>query len=129
MTNVNDAGGEVDVLPAQPEYLREAHTRVRPGEKQRPIPARTSSKEPGELRAGEDTLVGAERMWSLVALEPVERVSVDVAAPQREREYTAERREDPLDRPGRQTGRLQLAPNGDDIVDGDQRQAASAEAR
>ena len=57
MTNVNDAGNEVDVLPAQPEHFRETHTRVRAGEKQRPIPARTSSKEPGELCAGEDTLV------------------------------------------------------------------------
>jgi hypothetical protein len=88
-----------------------------------------AAKEPGELDAGEDTLVGAEQVRPLVALEPVERVGVDVAAPQREREDTAERREDPLDGPGRQTGRLQLAPNGDDIVDGDQHQAASAEAR
>jgi hypothetical protein len=129
MTNAYNAGDEVDVLPTQPEHLGEAHAGVRGGEKQRPIPARASSKESRELGAGEDALVGAERMRPLVALEPVERVGVDVAAAEREREHAAERGEDPLDRPGRQTGRLQLAPNGDDIVDGDQRQAASAEAR
>jgi hypothetical protein len=32
VTNANDAGGKVDVVPAQPENLREPHARVRAGE-------------------------------------------------------------------------------------------------
>ena len=32
VANVDDAGGEVDVVPAQPEHLGEAHARVRAGE-------------------------------------------------------------------------------------------------
>lgn len=59
--------------------------------------------------AGEDALVGAQRMRSPVALEPLERVRDDVAAAEREREDAAERAEDPLDCPGRKSIGLQLA--------------------
>jgi hypothetical protein len=127
VANVHDTGGEVDVLPAQPEHLRQAHARIGAGEKQRPIPARTSSKEPGELCACEDALVGAQRMRPLVPLEPVERVDVHIAAAEGEREHAAERGEDPLDRPRRETSRLQFAHDRDDIVGSDQRQPAAAE--
>lgn len=127
VANVHDAGDEVDVGPAQPEYLGEAHARVHAGKKQRPIPVRAGEKEPGEFCAREDALLGAQRMRPLVPLEPVERVSVDVAAAESEREDAAERGEDALHRPGRKTGRLQLAHERDDIVGGDQRQTASAE--
>src|SRR6266403_1045677 len=37
VTNVDDAGGEVDVIPAEREQLGETHARERPGEKQRPV--------------------------------------------------------------------------------------------
>ena len=127
MTNVNDAGREIDVVPAQPEHLGEAHTRIRPREKQRLIPPRAGGEETGELCLGEDALVGAERMRSLVTLEPVEGVSADVAAAKREREDAAERAEDSLDRPGRETVCLQRARDCDDVVCRDQRQAPSAE--
>jgi hypothetical protein len=55
-------------------------------------------------------------MRSLVALEPVEEVGVDVAATKREREDAPERAENPLDRPGRETVSLQFARDRDDIV-------------
>jgi len=32
MTHVKDAGGEIDVVPAEPEHLGEAHARVCPRE-------------------------------------------------------------------------------------------------
>jgi hypothetical protein len=60
-------------------------------------------------------------MRPLIPLEAVEGVSVDVAAAKREREDAAERAEDPLDRPGRETVRLQLMHDCDDIVWSDQR--------
>ena len=62
-----------------------------------------SSEESSELCLGEDALIGAQRMWALVALEPVERMRRDVTAAKRKREDAAERPEDPLDRPGRET--------------------------
>jgi len=127
MADVNDAGGEVNVVPAEAEHLGEPHACVGAGEEQRPVSSRASGEEPGELRLREDALVGAQGMRPLVALEPLEGMRGDVAAAQREREDAAERPEDPLDRPGRQTGRLQLARNGDDIVGCDQHQAAPAE--
>ncbi len=125
--NVDDASVEVDVVPAQSEYLGEPHARVRPGEEQRPIPVRTGGEESGELGLGEDALVGAQRMRPLVALEAVEGMRGDVAAAKREREHATERPKDALDRPGRETIRLQLAHNCDDVVGCDQRQAAAAE--
>ncbi len=128
MANMHNAGDEVDVLPAQSEHLGETHARVRAGQKQRPIAARARGEETGELRRGEDALVGAERVRPLVALEPVERVSGDVAAAKREREHAAERGEDPLDRPRRKTRRLQLPHDRDDIGGGDQRKTAPAES-
>ena len=128
VTNVNDAGGEVDVVPAETEHLREAHTCVDTGGEQWPIAPRRGREQSRELCLGEDALVGAERMRPLVALQPVERMRSDVAAPQGEREHAAECAEDPLDRPGRETVRLQLAHNCDDIVGGDQGQPTSAEA-
>jgi hypothetical protein len=67
-------------------------------------------------------------MRTLVVFETVERVCSDVASAKREREHAAECAEDPLDRPGRETVRLQLAHNCDDIVGGDQVQATLAEA-
>src|SRR5437899_2624667 len=66
-------------------------------------------------------------MRPLVPLEPVEWVGADVAAAKREREDAAEFTEDPLDRPGRQAVRLQLARDCDDIIGCEQRQASSAE--
>jgi len=66
-------------------------------------------------------------MRPLVALEPVEGMCADVAAAKREREDAAERAEDALDRPGRETACLQLARDGADVVGCDQRQTASAE--
>jgi len=127
VANVNHASGEIDVVPAQPEHLREAHACIRPREKQRPIPAGAGGKETGEFCLGEHALVRAEWMRSLVALEPVEGVSADVAAAKRECEDAAERSEDSLDRPGRETVCLQFARDRDDVVDCDQRQAASPE--
>jgi hypothetical protein len=127
MTNVYDAGGEIDVVPAQPEHLGKAHARVRPSEKQRPIPARTGGEEASEIRRGKDALVGAERVRPLVTLKPVEGMRSDVAATKRKGEDAAERAEDPLDRPGRETIRLQLAHDPGHIVGGDQHQTASAE--
>jgi hypothetical protein len=106
MANTDDAGDEVDICPAQREHLGEAHARVRTGEKERPIPARAGDKKPCEFWAGEDALVGGKRMRPLVTLEPVEGVSVDVTAPQREGEDAAERGEDPLDRPRRKASCL-----------------------
>lgn len=129
MADVDDAGRKVDVRPAQPEHLGEAHPRVCPGEKQRPISARASGEETDELPRGEDALVGAKWVRPLVALEPVEGMGGDVTATEREREDTTERGEDPLDRPGRETLRLQLARDCDDIVGADQRQPAIAESR
>lgn len=49
VTNVNDAAGEVDVVPAETEHLREAYTRVGAGDEQRPEAPRTSGEKPGEL--------------------------------------------------------------------------------
>src|SRR5439155_15017724 len=92
-----------------------------------PIPLWTGGKKASELSPGEHTLLGAQWMRPLVALQPVERMRRDVAAAKREREDAAERAEDALDRPGRQPGRLQLADAGDDIVGGDQRQPAATE--
>jgi len=51
-----------------------------------------------------------------VAGDSVERVSADIAAAKREREDTAERAEDPLDRPRLEAVRLQLARDRDDVV-------------
>jgi hypothetical protein len=129
VSDVNDAGGEVDVLPAQAQHLGEPHARVRARDEQRPIVTWTGGEESRELCAGEDALIGAQRVRSLVALEPVEGMSGDVAAAKREREYAAERAQDSLDRSRRQTVRLQLAHYCDDIVGCDQRQPTSAEAR
>jgi hypothetical protein len=80
VADVDDAAGEVDVVPAEAEYFREPHACVRAGDEQRPVSARAGGEEPGELRAGEDALLGAERVWPLVALKPVERVRGDVVA-------------------------------------------------
>jgi hypothetical protein len=44
VTDVDDAGSEVDVVPAEPEHLGEAHAGVRAGEEQRPIPPCHASK-------------------------------------------------------------------------------------
>jgi hypothetical protein len=49
VADVDDAGGEVDVVPAEPEHLGEPHARVRPGEEQRSIAARAGCKETSEL--------------------------------------------------------------------------------
>ena len=116
VAHVDDAGGEVDVAPAQGEHLGEAHAGVGAGEKERPVATRTGGEETDEFGAGEDTLLGAQRVRPLVALEPVEGVSVDVPAAKREGEDAAERAEYPLDRPGRKTGRLQFARDRDDVV-------------
>ena len=59
-------------------------------------------------------------MRLFVAFEPVERMGVDVVAAKGEREDAAECAKDALDRPGRETVRLQLVHKGDDIVGGDQ---------
>src|SRR5439155_20472950 len=75
-----------------------------------------------------DALIGAQWMRSLVALEPVEGMRVDVTAAKRERENAAERAEDPLDRQRRETVSLQLARDCDVVVGGDQRQPAIAES-
>jgi len=127
MANANDGSRKVDVVPAEREHFGEPHARVRPGEEQRSVAAGAGGEKLGELRRGKDALVGPERVRPLVALEPVERVRVDVTVAEREREDAAERGEDPLDRPGRQTSRLQLAHDRDDIVGRDQRQTASTE--
>jgi hypothetical protein len=128
MANVHDAGGEVDVIPAEREHLGEAHARERPREKQRPVSARASGEKSGEFWLGEDALIGSQWMRALVALEAVEGMRVDVAATKREREDAAERAEDPLDRPGWETVSLQVARDCDDIVGGDQRKPAIAES-
>ena len=65
-------------------------------------------------------------MRTLVAFQPVEGMRRDVAATKRECEHAAERAEDSLDRPGRETVRLQLAHDGHDLG-GDQRQPPAAE--
>jgi hypothetical protein len=57
VTDVDDAGGEVDVVPAEREHLGEAHARVHAGEEQRLIPPRARGEEACELCAGEDALV------------------------------------------------------------------------
>ena len=89
---------------------------VRAGDEQRLVSARAGGEESSELCAGEDALLGAEWMRSLVALEPVEWMGRDVAAATREREDAAEGAEDPLDRPQRKPIGLQLARESDDIV-------------
>lgn len=127
ITDVNHTCGEVDVVPGEAEHFGEPQAGVCACEEQWPAAARAGGKETNELCAGEDTVVRAQRVRPLVALEPVEGMCVDVAAPKREREDPAERAEDPLDRPGQKTVRLQLAPNGDDVVGCDQHQAASAQ--
>jgi hypothetical protein len=47
--NPDDAGGEVDVSPAEREQLGETHARERPREKQRLVPAGASGEKSGEL--------------------------------------------------------------------------------
>jgi hypothetical protein len=47
--NVDDAGGEVDVTPAEREHLGETHARERPREKQRPVSAGASGEKSGEF--------------------------------------------------------------------------------
>ena len=126
VADVDDAGGEVDVVPAEREHFGEAHAGVRPGEKQRLVSARAGGEKTSELGLGEDALIGAQRTRPLVPLKPMERMRRDIAAAEREGEDTAERTEDPLDRPRRQTLRLQLARDRDDVVGRDQRQPASA---
>jgi len=78
---------------------------------------------------GKDALIGGERVWALVALETVERMRVDVAAAQRVAEDAAERAEDALDRPGRQSTGAQLVHDVHDVVRADQRQPTPAEPR
>jgi hypothetical protein len=65
-------------------------------------------------------------MRPLVPLKPMERMRREIAAAEREGQDTAERTEDPLDRPRRQTLRLQLARDRDDVVGREQRQPAAA---
>lgn len=93
-----------------------------------PLRGHRCSAETDELPRGEDALVRAKWVRPLVALEPVEGMGGDVTATERIREDTTERGEDPLDRPGRETLRLQLARDCDDIVGGDQRQPAPPES-
>jgi hypothetical protein len=128
VANVDDAGGEVDVVPAQPEHLGEPHACERPREKERPVPAGACGEKSGELCLGKDALIGSQRMRALVVLEPVEGMRIDVTATKRERVHAAERAKDPLDRPGRETVSLQLARDCNDVIDGDQRQPAIAES-
>ncbi len=52
VANVNDGGGEVDVVPAQPEHLGESHARVRPCDEQRPISPRTGREKSAEFCLG-----------------------------------------------------------------------------
>jgi hypothetical protein len=66
-------------------------------------------------------------MRTLVAFEPVEGMRRDIAAAKREREDTAERAEDALDRPEREPVRLQLVHDRYHIVGCDQRQPAATE--
>jgi len=129
VAHVDDPGGEVNVVPAQPQHFGEPHPGVRAGDEQRPVSARTSGEESNELCAGQDALVGAQWMRSFVALEPVEWMGRDVAAAKREREDAAEGAEDALDRPRRKPIGLQLAHECDDIVGRDQSEAAKAEPR
>jgi hypothetical protein len=49
VTNVDDAGGEVDVVPGQCEDFGETHTGVGAGREQRPVAARTGGKQSHEL--------------------------------------------------------------------------------
>jgi hypothetical protein len=103
VADVDDAGGEVDVVPGEAEHLGQAHTRIRPGEEQRSVAGRAGGEETSELVLGEDALIGAQRMRPLVPLKPMERMRRDIASAEREGQDTAERTEDPLDRPRRQT--------------------------
>lgn len=49
VAHANDAGGEVDVAPAQREHLGEAHAGVRAGEKKWPVSVRTGGEETGQF--------------------------------------------------------------------------------
>ncbi len=72
VTHVDEADGEVDVVPGQPEHFGEPHAGVRAGEEQWAIPARTGGEQVSELRLAEDALVRPERVRPLIPLEPVE---------------------------------------------------------
>jgi hypothetical protein len=57
VTNMDDAAGEVHVVPAQPEQLREPHTRVGAGHEQRSISVRAGGEEANELLLREHALL------------------------------------------------------------------------
>lgn len=80
-----------------------------------------------ELGLGERALVGAARMRALIALQSVERMRRNVAAPERVTEDAAERAKDAFDRPGRETGSMEFARDRGDIVGSDQGDASLAE--
>jgi hypothetical protein len=68
-------------------------------------------------------------MRPLVPLEARERMLTDVAAPEGVAEHAAERTQDPLDRPGRETTCEQLTSNCDNIVRCDRCDSAATELR
>ncbi len=83
----------------------------------------------GELRSGQDTLIGEPGVRPLVRVQMPQRVRRDVAAAYGEAEHAAERHQQPVDRPGREPFRSQFCDEGGEVVGGDQLQPSVAESR
>ncbi len=73
-THVDDAGGEVDVVPYEAEHLGDPQAGVEHGRDHQPVAWRAERQQPLDLRAAEHALAATLRPRALVVLEPLDGV-------------------------------------------------------
>jgi hypothetical protein len=129
VADVDHGGGEVDVGPAEREYLGEAHAGVDGGCEQRPVADRAAGEQPAKLVLGEYSLPTRPGVRSLVRLESAQRVLDEMATPHGEAEDAPERDHDSAYRPGRETLGLQVCDQLGELVGCDQLQTSPAKRR
>jgi hypothetical protein len=118
---VDDAGGEVDVVPYEAEHLGDPQAGVEHGRDHQPVAWRAERQQPLDLRAAEHALAATLGPRALVVLEPLDGVGNDPAAAAGEAHDALERR----DRARRGLRRAALAAQSikqlGDVVDRDSR--------
>jgi hypothetical protein len=77
----DDAGGEIDVCPDQPEQLGDPQAGVEGRGDHQPVRFRASVQQAFDVRASEYLLASREWAWTLVALELADRIDGRPAPP------------------------------------------------
>jgi len=117
--HVDQAGPEVDVVPGQPEHLRDTKAGVEHGRDHQPVAWRACRQKPFDLCTPQDALAPRLRPRALVVLESLDWVGDDPPVPTGEAHDALERRQ----RARRGLRRAALSPQRIeqlcDVIDGD----------